>query len=98
MSDWLVVLLVCFVAYELVEHVVFPLYWAVKNRNRASACGPDAMVGKEGLAKHWSGLQGKVTLGNELWNARSESEISPGSKVIVAAVDGLTLVVKPADE
>jgi len=44
---------------------------------------------------------GEVKISGETWSALSESEdtiISPGTKVVVIKVDGVKLIVKPAEE
>ena len=34
--------------FELIEHVVFPLFWFIMGRKRRSVCGVSGMLGKVG--------------------------------------------------
>lgn len=54
----------------------------------------DAMTGERGEVVEWSMGEGYVQTGGELWRATSDSDLSVGDAVSVAAVDGLTLRVK----
>ncbi len=42
----------------------------------------------------WSGEEGYVSAGGELWRATSKDVLAPGDKVKVSTVDGLLLKVK----
>jgi len=42
----------------------------------------------------WSGKEGYVMAGGELWRAMSEDDLHPGDKVVVATMNGLVLRVK----
>ena len=83
------------ILFELIEHVVFPLFWFIKNRKRKSVCGVSSMLGKEAEVKQWQKNEGKVFLKGELWNAVSEVPLLPGDRVVIQNVDGLTLSVIP---
>ena len=54
------------------------------------------MVGERGTAVTAVAADGLVRVRGELWQARSEQEILPGTAVVVRAVQGLTLFVAPA--
>lgn len=41
----------------------------------------------------WEGNEGYVSAGGELWRAKSKDALSPGDKVAVKSVNGLTLSV-----
>ncbi len=41
----------------------------------------------------WSGKEGYVSAGGELWRATSKDLLSPGDEVAIASVNGLTLSV-----
>ena len=41
------------VLFELIEHVVFPLFWSIIGRKRKSVCGVTGMLGKVGEVKKW---------------------------------------------
>jgi len=81
--------------FELIEHVVFPLFWFIKERKRRSVCGVSGMLGKAGEVKQWKKNEGKVLVNGELWQAVSEVHLLPGDTVVIQKVDGLTLGVNP---
>ena len=79
--------------FELIEHVVFPLFWFIKERKRRSVCGVSGMSGKVGEVKQWKKNEGKVFVNGELWQAVSEVPLLPGDRVVIQNVEGLTLKV-----
>jgi membrane-bound ClpP family serine protease len=88
-------LVIGFFLFELIEHVVFPLFWFIKERKRRSVCGVSGMLGKVGEVKQWKKNEGKVFVNGELWQAVSEVHLLPGDTVVIQKVDGLTLEVNP---
>lgn len=95
--DWLITLVIGVVAFEVIEHAALPLFWAIKDRKKVSICGAQGMQGKPGLVERWETKCGKVTVDGVLWNAECASALSPGQKVRIEKVRGLTLVVEPMD-
>ncbi|MBI4776078.1 MAG: NfeD family protein [Deltaproteobacteria bacterium] len=98
MSDWIWIAVICLAAYEVIEHLVFPLIFALVNRKKPSPSGPQGMVGKTCVVKEWGADSGKVLFNSELWNAVGEEPLSPNRKAVIRRVEGLTLVVEPLDE
>ena len=88
-------LAIAFFLFELIEHVVFPLFWFIMGRKRKSICGVSGMLGKVGVVKQWKKNEGKVFVNGELWKAVSELPLLPGDKVVIQKVEGLTLEVNP---
>ena len=88
-------LVIGFILFELIEHVVFPLFWFIKDRKKKSVCGESGMLGKVGEVKQWQKNEGKVFVNGELWQAVSEVHLLPGDSVIIQNVEGLTLEVNP---
>ncbi len=80
--------------FELIEHVVFPLFWFIMGRKKKSICGVSGMLGKVGEIKQWKQNEGKVFVNGELWQAVSEIYLLPGDRVVIQKVQGLTLEVK----
>jgi len=72
-------------------------FWAiavgksVAARRQPVAVGPEEIVGMEGVVR--PGKQ--VFVRGELWRARSADVLEPGDRVVVEALEGLTLVVQP---
>ncbi|MEL7487398.1 MAG: NfeD family protein [Pseudomonadota bacterium] len=54
----------------------------------------DAMNVHRAEVTEWSGGEGRVVAGGESWRAVSNDSLSPGDKVVVAAMNGLVLRVK----
>jgi membrane-bound ClpP family serine protease len=88
-------LVIGFFLFELIEHVVLPLFWFIMGRKRKSVCGVSGMLGKVGEVKHWKKNEGKVFVNGELWKAVSEVPLLPGDRVVIQKVEGLTLEVDP---
>ena len=86
-------LVIVFILFELIEHLVFPLFWLIMGRKRKSVCGVSGMLGKVGEVKQWKKNEGKVFVNGELWQAVSEVPFLPGDRVVVQKVEGLTLKV-----
>ncbi|MCG2779233.1 MAG: hypothetical protein L6406_26465 [Desulfobacterales bacterium] len=98
MKTIILTLVIGFVLFELVEHVVFPLFWFIKHRKRKSVCGVTGMLGKMGEIKQWQETEGQVFVNGELWRALSDVPLLTGDKAVVQNVDGLTLRVKPCKD
>jgi membrane-bound serine protease (ClpP class) len=86
-------LVIGFLIFELIEHVVFPLFWFVMGRKRKSVCGVSGMLGKVGEVKQWEKNEGKVFVNGELWEAVSDVPLLRGDRVVIQNVKGLTLEV-----
>lgn len=59
--------------------------------------GSEGMIGEIGVARTGLEPEGKVFVHGELWNAVAKAPIAAGSRVRVARVDGLHVLVEPAD-
>jgi membrane-bound serine protease (ClpP class) len=86
-------LVIGFFLFELIEHVVLPLFWFIMGRKRKSVCGVSGMLGKVGEVKHWKKNEGKVFVNGELWKAVSDVPLLRGDRVVIQNVKGLTLEV-----
>ena len=96
MKSFIIILAIGFLLFEVVEHVVFPLVWFIKDRKRRSVCGETGMLQKVGEVRYWQESAGQVFVNGELWLAVSEFPFSAGDRVVVQEVDRLTLTVIPA--
>jgi len=76
---------------------VFLTTLVVRARRGRVATGSEGMIGEIGIARTAVGPEGKVFVHGELWNAMSTSAIAEGARVKVAGVNGLHLVVEPAE-
>ncbi len=91
----LIALIVAFVLFEIIEHVVFPLVWFILGRKRRSISGAEGMVGKVVEVKQWNKTEGQVFVNAELWRAVSDDPLLKGDKAVIHNVEGLTLRVEP---
>jgi membrane-bound serine protease (ClpP class) len=66
------------------------------HKNRV-VTGTEAMIGEIGIARTPVAPDGKVFVHGELWNASAKTEIAQGARVRVRGVNGLRVVVEPAD-
>ncbi len=70
--------------------------FTLKLHRRGPVYGEEAIVGAEAVAvDDFVDGEGKVWLEGEAWVARSSAPITKGQDVLVTALDGLTLEVKP---
>lgn len=76
---------------------VFLTTLVLRARRGRVATGSEGMIGEIGVARTAVSAEGKVFVHGELWNAVSASEIAEGARVKVAGVNGLHLVVEPAE-
>jgi len=76
---------------------VFLTTLVLRARRGRVATGSEGMIGEIGIARTPLGPEGKVFVHGELWNAMSSSAIAEGARVKVAGVNGLHLVVEPAE-
>jgi membrane-bound serine protease (ClpP class) len=76
---------------------VFLTTLVLRARRGRVATGSEGMIGEIGIARTPVGSDGKVFVHGELWNAMSSSSIAEGARVKVAGVDGLHVVVEPAE-
>lgn len=66
------------------------------NTPRKEKTNVDAIIGRKGvvLQRLAPGVNGRVRVGSEEWNARAEESIETGETVVVGAVSGVTLIVE----
>jgi membrane-bound serine protease (ClpP class) len=70
---------------------------ALRTFSYKQTVGKDDLVGQTGEVREAVDGTGMVFVGGELWRARAEQKIPVGSHVRVLRVEGLTVVVAPAD-
>jgi membrane-bound ClpP family serine protease len=76
---------------------------ALATRRLRVSSGSEALSGRVGVVRSWSGGGGQVLVDGALWRARSswaddELELGVGDAVVVERVNGLTLGVRRAEE
>ena len=93
-TNIVIIIIISFVLFELIEHVIFPLVWYIIVRKRKPLSGIESMVGKEVMVQKWQKKSGWVYLNGELWKASGDDHLSPGDRAVIEKVEGLLLRVK----
>jgi membrane protein implicated in regulation of membrane protease activity len=91
-SPWGLVAVGIGAALDITETAIF-LWWS---KRRKASVGVDTLVGAVGVAVGELWPQGQVKVNGEIWNARCAGGCDAGTRVVVRAVDGLTLEVETA--
>jgi len=94
----IITIIICFIVFELIEHVFIPLFWFILKGRKKSNYGLDGMVGKVVQIKRWNKSEGQVLVNGELWNAVCDVPLSVGGKAIIQDVEGLALRLKPYED
>jgi membrane-bound ClpP family serine protease len=95
LKNVIITFIIAFIVFEFIEHVVFPLIWFIKDRNKKSNYGVAGMIGKVVEIKQWDKTQGQVLVDGELWRAVCDVPLPIGGKGVIVEVAGLTLKLKP---
>ena len=76
---------------------IFLMTIGLRARRGRVVTGQEGMIGEIGVARTALGPDGKVFVHGELWNAVAKKQIDEGARVRVAGVEGLQLLVEPAE-
>jgi membrane-bound serine protease (ClpP class) len=76
---------------------IFLMTLAMRARRGRVTTGREGMIGEIGVARTQLEPSGKVFVHGELWNATAKTTLAAGSRVRVAGVDGLQLIVEAAE-
>ena len=68
----------------------------LRSRRRPVVTGHEALLGAEGECIIWRGIEGRVQVKGEVWRARADKALLPGTRIRVVGREGLVLVVEPA--
>jgi membrane-bound ClpP family serine protease len=66
------IIIICFIVFELIEHVFIPLFWFILKGREKSKYGVMGMIGKVVEIKRWNKTEGQVLVNGELWRAVCE--------------------------
>jgi len=91
----IITIVIIFVAFELIEHLIFPLFWFTFKGRKRSTYGVMGMIGKVVEIKRWDETEGQVLINGELCKAVCEVPLLNGGKAVVQGIEGLTLKLKP---
>jgi membrane-bound serine protease (ClpP class) len=72
---------------------------ALKAQRRPAQAGVDAMIGETGRTRTplTAATAGQIDVRGEIWRAVSREPLPAGTAVRIVGVDGLTVLVEPAD-
>ena len=76
---------------------IFLTTLVLRARRNPVVTGREGMIGEIGVARTELVPNGKVFVHGELWNATARATVAQGARVRVSAVDGLHLIVEPAE-
>ena len=90
-THWGIVAILAGMAIEIGEAA----FWIRLSRRFRPAVGVEALVGAEGVATSPCRPEGQVRVRGELWQAVCAAGVDAGEPIVVEAVAGLTLRVRP---
>lgn len=93
MTTIIITVIIIFVFFEVIEHIVLPLLSFGMKRNKKPMNGQDRMIGRVVEVKDWENTEGQVSINGELWRAVSSTPLVPSSKAVIQDIKGLTLKV-----
>ena len=91
METIIITIIICFIVFELIEHVLIPLFWFILKGRKKSNYGVMGMIGKVVEIKRWNKTEGQVLVNGELWRAVCDVPLTQGSKAVILDIEGLTL-------
>jgi membrane-bound serine protease (ClpP class) len=94
----ILILVIGFIAFEVIEHLVMPIVFYCIKRKKISVTGVNSLLGEVVEVRQWKETEGQVVIKGELWKAVSEVPFKKGDKAIIQQVEGLTLKVKPSGD
>jgi membrane-bound serine protease (ClpP class) len=66
------IIIVGFILFELIEHLVLPLVFYIIKRKKQAITGVESMIGEVVDIRQWKGKEGQVFVKGEMWRAVSE--------------------------
>jgi membrane-bound ClpP family serine protease len=91
----IITIIICFIVFELIEHVFIPLFFFILRGRKKSNYGVMGMIGKVVEIKQWDKTEGQVLINGEQWMAVCEVPLTVGSKAEIQGIKGLMLNLKP---
>ncbi|MCH8196832.1 MAG: nodulation protein NfeD, partial [Proteobacteria bacterium] len=71
---------------------------ALKARKRPVVSGREELLGSTGRVIDWTDREGTIRVHGEAWQACAAAGFEPGARVHIAGIEGLTLLVEPAEQ
>lgn len=79
----IITIIICFIVFELIEHIFIPLFWFILKGREKSNYGVTSMIGKTVEIKRWDKSKGQVLIKGELWKAVCEVPLPAGGKAVI---------------
>lgn len=98
MESIIIIFIIGLLIFEVLEHVILPLFFFIASRKKRSICGREGMIGKVGVIQCWKRNEGRIIINGEIWRIVSRHSFSIGDKAVVHDVSGLTLTVVPEEQ
>jgi membrane protein implicated in regulation of membrane protease activity len=92
-TPWGVVAVVVAAGVEVLEIA----FWRRFLRRYRIQTGAEALIGARAEVLDSCSPDGRVRVGSEIWNARSDVPVGRGQVVRITAIDGLTLAIEPME-
>jgi len=70
------------------------VYLAAKAQVSKSTTGKEGLIGETGVVLKTLNPDGQISVHGEIWSASSSKTLKKDSKIIVTAVEGMTLIVE----
>ena len=90
-SPWGLLAVLAAACLEVVE-----LWWGLRLARRRSSVGAQALIGRTAIVVRELAPEGQVAIDGERWQAHCPGGAPVNAKVVIEAIDGLTLAVRPA--
>jgi len=87
--------LIAITAVLVTGFFILILILLLRSRRRRVITGSEAMIGAEGEAVGWQGTSGTIQVKGEIWHARADRALKPGTRIRVVARKDLVLTVEP---
>lgn len=88
-------LVIGFILFEVIEHVVLPIVFYFMKRKQKSVTGIESFPGEVVEVRQWNETEGQVIVRGELWKAVSDAPFMKGDKAIIQSVKGFTVKINP---
>ena len=88
-------IILAYILFEIVEHVIIPLAWLILKKKRKHVTGALGLIGEVGEIREWSGTEGKIFVHGSIWAATSDDSFTLGDRAKILDVEGLVLKIKP---
>ncbi|MCK5212982.1 MAG: hypothetical protein KAQ74_03580 [Dehalococcoidia bacterium] len=99
LPDWDIMGPIYLMSGLIVLFLIIATIAVIRSQRRKPVAGGEAIIGMTGTVRTRMAPEGSVQVRGEIWQATTDDNfIDPGTKIVVTALDGLTLRVKTKGE